>query len=54
MVKASRSAKARVKRMSKAEIAAVRKAAMLLADCELITEKRYQAIMRTFPRGSGR
>ncbi len=47
MVKASRSAKARVRRMSMTEKAAVKKAAGMLADAELITEKRFAAIMRT-------
>ena len=47
MVKASRSAKARVRLMSVSEKAQVKKAAGLLADSELITEKRFAAIMRT-------
>ena len=51
MVKASRSAKARVKRMTMGEKAAVRKAAGLLADSELISEKRFAAILRALKSG---
>jgi len=47
MVKASRSAKARVKRMTSGEKASVRKAARLLDDSELISRGRYGAIMRS-------
>ena len=47
MAKASKSAKARVKRASMGEKASIRKAARVLADYELITNKRFDAIVRT-------
>ena len=47
MAKASRSAKARVKRATVGEKAQIKKAARKLADFELITDKRFQAILRT-------
>lgn len=47
MTKASKSAKARVKRASMGEKSSIKKAARTLADYELITESRYMAIMRT-------
>ncbi len=47
MAKASKSAKARVKRASMGEKASIRKAARVLADYELITNKRFDAIGRT-------
>jgi len=46
MAKASRAAKARVKRATVGEKASIRKAARTLADFELITTKRYDAIVR--------
>jgi hypothetical protein len=50
MAKASRTAKARVKRATVGEKAQIRKAARVLADYELITSKRYDAILRTAQR----
>ena len=47
MAKASRSAKARVKRATVGEKAKIKKAARTLADFELITGKRFDAILRT-------
>ena len=47
MAKASRSAKARVKRASVGEKASIKKSARVLADYELITNKRFEAIVRT-------
>jgi hypothetical protein len=47
MAKASRAAKARVKRATVGEKAQIRKAARVLADYELITGKRFDAILRT-------
>lgn len=47
MAKASKGAKARVKRSSVGEKSAIRKAARLLADYDLITSKRFDAIVRT-------
>jgi hypothetical protein len=46
-VKLSKSAKARIKRMSAADRKAMVKAATLLADAELITAARCAAIIRT-------
>ena len=46
MAKASKAAKARVRRSTVGEKAAIRKAARKLADFDLITEKRYSAIVR--------
>ena len=46
MTKASKAAKARVKRASASEKKQVIKAAALLADMELITDSRYRAILR--------
>ncbi len=46
MVKVSKAGKARMKRMSSADRKAILKAAMLLADSELITSKRFEAIHR--------
>ncbi len=46
MAKASRAAKARVRRATVGEKATIRKAARTLADFELITQKRYDAIVR--------
>ena len=45
-MKLSRSAKARIKRMSVAERKAVFKAAVLLSDCEVITHERWAAVSR--------
>lgn len=50
MVKCSKAAKARIKRMSQAERKALIKAAYLLADNECISEKRFDAIARTASR----
>ena len=47
MAKASRAAKARVKRASGGEKASIKKSARVLADYELITNKRFDAIVRT-------
>ena len=47
MAKASRAAKARVKRSTVGEKAQIKKAARVLADYELITSKRFDAILRT-------
>jgi len=46
MVKVSKAGKARLKRCNMAERKAVQKASMLLADMELLSDKRYDAIMR--------
>ena len=46
-MKMSKTAKARLKRMTAGEKKACMKAARLLADCELITDARYVAIART-------
>lgn len=46
-MKLSKAAKARVKRMNMGERKAVLKAAMLMADNEMITPDRYAAIHRT-------
>jgi hypothetical protein len=46
-MKLSKAAKARLKRMSMTEKKAVKKAADLLADTEIITNQRYAAIART-------
>jgi ABC-type cobalamin/Fe3+-siderophores transport system ATPase subunit len=46
-MKLSKSAKARLKRMSSGERKAVIKAAALLADCEIISNQRFAAIHRT-------
>jgi len=46
-MKLSKSAKARIKRMSASERKACVKAAFMLADCEMITAGRAQAIART-------
>jgi len=46
MVKVSKAGKARMKRMSSVDRKAIMKAAMLLADSELITSKRFEAIHR--------
>jgi hypothetical protein len=48
MVKVSKAGKARLKRMSAAERKAILKSAMLLADSELITSKRFEAIHRIY------
>jgi len=47
LAKASRAAKARVKRSTVGEKAQIKKAARVLADYELITSKRFDAILRT-------
>lgn len=46
-MKLSKGAKARIKRMSASELKAVMKAAVLLADAEIISSSRCDAIMRT-------
>jgi hypothetical protein len=46
MAKASKSAKARVRRATVGEKAQIRKAARMLADFDLITQKRHDAIVR--------
>ncbi len=50
-MKLSKSAKARIKRMSKSERSACIKAANLLADAEMITPQRAAAILRTCQNG---
>jgi hypothetical protein len=47
MVKVSKAAKARIKRMSVAEKKSLVKAANLLADNDCISDKRFVAIART-------
>ena len=47
LAKASKAAKGRVRRATMGEKAALRKSARLLADFDLITQKRYEAIVRT-------
>jgi len=47
MAKASKAAKGRVRRASMGEKASIKKSARVLADFELITLKRYEAILRT-------
>jgi len=47
MAKASKAAKARVRRSTVGERASIRKSARLLADFDLITQKRFEAIVRT-------
>ena len=47
MAKASKAAKARVRRSNVSEKAAIKKSARLLADYDLITQKRFEAIVRT-------
>ena len=51
MAKASKAAKARLKRMSMTDKAKIKKAAAMLADCELITSARYSAILRACKAG---
>lgn len=46
MAKASKAAKARVRRATVGEKASIRKSARLLADFDLITGKRHDAIVR--------
>lgn len=46
MVKLSKASVARLKRMTKNELRAIEKAAVLLADAELISEGRFKAIWR--------
>ena len=54
MAKASKSCKARLKRATVGEKAAVKKAARTLADFECITNKRYDAIVRALNQAGGR
>jgi len=49
MAKVSKAARARVKRQSMTEMKQTIKAARILADLELITDKRYAAILRLIP-----
>jgi len=49
VAKASKAAKARVKRASMTDMKAIRRAARVLADYELITNARYAAILRAIP-----
>lgn len=51
MAKASKAAKARLKRMSMTDKAKIKKAAAMLADAELITASRYSAILRACKAG---
>ena len=50
MAKVSKAARARVKRQSMTEMKQLRKSARVLADLELISAKRYSAILRLIPR----
>ena len=54
MVKSSKAAKARVKRATASERKAIQKSARVLADFELISKKRFDAIMRTSIFGAQR
>lgn len=54
MAKASKAAKARLKRASVGEKASIKKAARTLADYECITNKRYNAIVRALNQAGGR
>lgn len=54
MAKASKSAKARLKRATVGEKASIKKAARTLADFECITNKRYDAIVRALNQAGGR
>jgi|BARW01.1.fsa_nt_gi hypothetical protein len=47
MAKASKAAKARVRRSTASEKAQIKKAARVLADFDLISEPRYRAIIRS-------
>ena len=51
-MKLSKSAKARLRRMTNAEKKAVEKAAILLADAEMITSMRCATILRTLDTSS--
>ncbi len=51
-MKLSKSAKARIKRMSAAEKKSLVKSAAFLADCECISAARYVAIARTCSKSS--
>jgi len=53
MAKASKAAKARVRRATMGEKSSIKKSAGILADYELITQKRYDAILRALKAGSG-
>lgn len=50
MVRLSKEAKARIKRMPAKKRGELAKASLTLADCGLITYKRYQAIARALNR----
>jgi len=52
--KLSKSSKQRLTRMTKKEQQAVFKAAVLLADCEVITAGRFRAVSRTLLSHKGR
>ena len=52
-MKLSKSAKARIKRMSSADRKKLAAAAKLLADCEVITGARYGAVHRILKSCSG-
>jgi hypothetical protein len=54
MAKASKAAKARVRRASVGEKASIKKSARTLADYELITQKRYDAIVRALNQAGRR
>lgn len=49
-MKLSKAAKARIKRMSAADRKAAGKAAILLADAEMISDERCSTILRTLGR----
>jgi len=53
MAKASKAAKGRVRRANMGEKASIKKSARVLADFELITQKRYEAILRALKSGTG-
>ena len=50
MVRVSKAARARVKRQTMTEMKQLRKAARIMADLQLISSKRYDAILRLIPR----
>lgn len=50
MVRLSKDAKARIKRMPARKRGELAKHALTLADCDLITHKRYLAIVRALDR----
>ena len=51
MTKVSKAARARVRRANGSEKASIRKSARILADYDLITQKRFGAIVRASRQG---